>query len=66
MRVLRKRDDVRDACDGADPGHVVHAPDRPADVTKDPKEHTEHEDEPELGLVNTPVPLGYPDDTPVV
>ena len=58
--------DVRDAGDGADPGHRARAANRPADVAKDAEEHREHEDEPELGLEHAAVPARDPDDAVVV
>ena len=41
-------------------------PDRPAYVPKYPEQNPEHEDEAELGFVDSSVALGHPDDPPVV
>ena len=58
--------DVRVARDGADPRHVVVVPDGPAEIAKDAGEHPQHQDEPELGLVDPAIAPGQPDDAPVV
>ena len=57
--------DVRVARDGSDPRHVVVASDCPADISEHPEKHSEHENESKLGLVNSTVTLGHPDDRPV-
>ena len=58
--------DIRYACDGADPGHVVVVPDCPSHVPEHGEEHAGHEDETILRLVDPAVVQGHPDDDPVV
>ena len=41
-------------------------PNRPPHIAKHAKQHAEHEDEPELGLVDASVASRHPDDPPVV
>ena len=45
---------------------MVVAADRPAHVAEHAKQHVEHEDEPELGLVDASVAPRHPDNPPVV
>ena len=56
----------RDACHGANPGHVLRTPYAPPHVAENTEQHREHEDEPVLRLIHSAVSPGNPDYAPVV